>query len=129
MSMEPKLRSFLFCDAIIPGLDGKMICYGLFSDLFVPAFPITYPQFSAMSVWTGGEGFHIQQLKILSPSKNMILSQSPEMYFTLNSATESVYVKSDVNQINFTEPGAYIFQIFLDGEIYDEILLNLRQKA
>ena len=36
--MEPKLRNFLFCDAVVPALDGKMICYGIFSDLFVPKF-------------------------------------------------------------------------------------------
>lgn len=126
--MEPKLRSFLFCDAVVPGLENKMICYGVFSDLFVPSFPVTIPHFSTLAIWTAGEGFHVQQIKILTPSKNIILSQSPEMFFTLANSSESVYVKSDVNQLNFTELGAYIFQIILDGEILDEISLHIRLK-
>jgi len=126
--MEPKLRSFLFCDAVLPALEGKMICYGIFSDLFVSKFPITYPQFSTMATWTKGEGFHIQQLKVMNPAKNMILSQSPEMYFTLGNLTETVNVKTDVNQLTFHEPGAYFFQLFLDGEMMEEYELHLRQK-
>lgn len=126
--MEPKLRSFLFCDAIVPALEGKMICYGVFSDLFIPKFPSSYPQFSTMAVWTKGEGFHIQQIKIMNPAKNMILSQSPEMFFTLGSQTETVNVKTDVNQLTFHEPGAYCFQLFLDGEIAGEFELHVRLK-
>ena len=126
--MEPKLRNFLFCDAVVPALEGKMICYGIFSDLFVPKFPVTYPQFSIMSTWVKGEGFHIQQIKIMNSSKSMIISQSPEMFFTLSNSTETVNLKTDVNQIVFQDGGPYYFQVFLDGELIEEFPLYLRLK-
>lgn len=126
--MEPQLRSFIFCDAIVPGIDGKMICYGIFSDLFVSRFPITYPQFSIMATWVKGDGFHIQQIKIMNSARSMIISQSPEMFFTLNNQTETVNVKTDVNQIVFQDGGPYYFQVFLDGEMIQEYPLYLRIK-
>lgn len=126
--MDPELRSFLFCDAIVPAPDGKVICYGIFSDLFAPKFPFTYPQFCTMTTWSKGDGFHIQQIKIMNGAKSMILSQSPEMYFSLKDNTETVTVKTDVNQIVFHEPGPYYFQIFLDNELAGEFPLYLRLK-
>ncbi len=126
--MEPKLRSFIFCDAVVPALDGKMICYGIFSDLFVSKFPVSYPQFSIMSTWFKGEGFHIQQIKIMNAARTAIISQSSEMFFTLNNQTETVNLKTDVNQIVFQDGGPYFFQVYLDGEMVDEFPLYLRLK-
>ena len=126
--MDPKLRSFIFCDAVVPALDGKMICYGVFSDLFVPKFPVTYPQFCVVSTWFRGEGFHIQQIKIMNSARSMIISQSPEMFFTLNNRTETVTLKMDVNQIVFQDGGPYYFQVYLNGEMVEEFPLYLRQR-
>ena len=81
-----------------------------------------------MSTWVKGEGFHIQQIKIMNSSKSMIISQSPEMFFTLNNPTESVNLKTDVNQIVFQDGGPYYFQVFLDGELVEEFPLYLRLK-
>ena len=81
-----------------------------------------------MSTWIKGEGFHIQQIKIMNSSKSMIVSQSPEMFFTLNNPTETVNLKTDVNQIVFQDGGPYYFQVFLDGELVEEFPLYLRLK-
>lgn len=127
--MEPVLRSFIFCDAVVPGLDGKLTCYGTFSDLYSSKFPITYPQFCILTTWTRGVGFHIQQIKILNPTKTMVLCQSPQMYFTLNDETETANVKTDVNQIVFAEPGTYYFQVYLDNELLGEFPLHFRLRS
>lgn len=124
--MEPTLRSFIFCDSVVPALEGKLICYGVFSDLFASKFPITYPQFCILTTWTKGEGFHIQQIKVLNPARTLIMCQSPEMYFTLNDQTETANVKTDVNQVVFSEAGTYYFQVFLDGEMLGEFPLHFR---
>jgi hypothetical protein len=126
--MEPTLRSFIFCDAVVPALEGKLICYGVFSDIFVQKFPLTYPQFCILTTWTKGEGFHIQQIKVLNPQRTMIMVQSPEMYFTLNDESETANVKTDVNQVVFSEPGTYFFQVYLDGEMIGEFPLHFRLK-
>jgi hypothetical protein len=78
--------------------------------------------------WTNGTGFHIQQIKLLNPTKSLIVTQSPEQYFTLNEETETAYITTDVNQIIFTEPGAYHFQVFLDQKLVDEIPLYFFQR-
>lgn len=123
--MEPVLKSFLYCDSIVPAPDGKLNLYGLFTDLFAKGFPITYPRFSVLSTWGGGLGFHVQRIKIVNPANTMMLHQSPELYFTLETQEQTVHVQSDVNQMVFTEPGAYKFQIFLGSRLAHEHHLHL----
>lgn len=125
--MEPVLKSFLYCDSIVPAPDGKLNLYGLFSDLYTKAFPITYPRFSVLSTWSGGQGFHVQRLKIFNPANTMMLHQSPELYFTLESPDQTVHVQCDVNQMVFTEEGAYKFQVFLGSRLAYEHHLQLHR--
>jgi hypothetical protein len=126
--MEPVLRTFLFCDSVVPILDGKLASYGIFSDLFADQFPLTYPRFSILLSWTQAPGFHIQQIKMLNPARSLIMHQSPESYFTLNDPSESAHVIIDINQVVFTEPGSYVFQVFLDNRPVAEFPLQIRKK-
>lgn len=125
--MEPVLRSFTFCDAVVPGNQGKLTCYGVFTDLWAERFPVTHPRFSILTTWSRGTGFHVQVIKLLNPAKTMLLNQSPEMYFTLNDETQSTHVQVDVNQVPFAEPGPYCFQVYLDGRLVAEHTLTWRQ--
>lgn len=126
--MEPVLRSLLFCDAVVPGSQGKLTCYGVFTDLWGDKFPVTHPRFSILTTWGQGTGFHVQVVKMFNPARTMQLTQSPEMYFTLNDETQSTHVQVDVNQIVFAEPGSYPFQVFLDGRLMAEHTLTFRQR-
>jgi len=122
--VEPVLRSFLFCDAVVPAQGGKLMCYGVFSDLYSPIFPVTHPRFSILTSWSGGTGFHVQVIKMYNPAKTMLLNQSPEMYFTLEDESQTAHVQVDVNQAVFTESGSYFFQVFLDSRMIAEHRLN-----
>jgi len=125
--MEPVLRNFLFCDSVVPILGGKLAAYGIFSDLFTATFPLAYPRFSLLLTWTQAPGFHILQVKMLNPARSLIMHQSPESYFTLNDESESAHVIIDINQVVFTEPGGYIFQVFLDNRPVAEFPLQVRR--
>ncbi|MBM3462875.1 MAG: hypothetical protein FJX76_12300 [Armatimonadetes bacterium] len=127
--MDPILRNFIFCDSVVPILDGKLASYGIFSDLFADHFPLTYPRFSILCSWTQAPGFHIQQVKMLNPARSLIMHQSPESYFTLNDTSESAHVIVDVNQVVFTEPGTYFFQVYLDNRPAGEYTLHVRQRT
>lgn len=124
--MEPVLKSFLYCDSIVPAPDGKLNLYGLFTDLYAKQFPITYPKFSVLSTWGDGLGFHVQRIKVVNPANTMVLHQSPELYFTLETEDQTVHVQTDVNQMVFTEPGAYTFQVLLGGRLAYEHHLHLK---
>ncbi|MHB2019395.1 MAG: DUF6941 family protein [Candidatus Xenobia bacterium] len=126
--MEPLLRNLLFCDSVVPLLEGKIAAYGIFTDLFTAQFPVTYPKFCIMTSWTQAPGFHIQQIKLLNPARTALIQQSPEQYFTLNNETETANVITEVNQIMFTEPGAYVFQVLVDNRMAGEYPLYFRQK-
>ena len=126
--MTPKLTNVLFCDSVVPLPEHKLALYGVFTDVFAPSFPFTCPHFNVVNQWSKGEGFHIQVVKLLNPSKSLIISQSPEQYFTLEEVTETAYVKTEVNQVVFTEPGTYYFQVFLDQKFISEFGLHLRER-
>lgn len=128
MALEPTLRSFQFCDAVVPIGKGKLILYGIFTDLYAEKFPVTHPRFSILTTWTQGEGFHIQVIKMFNPSRTMQLHASPEMYFTLEDGKDTKHVQVDVNNVVFAEPGSYYFQVFLDGRLVAEHALNYHQR-
>lgn len=125
--MEPVLRSFLFCDSVVPAHNGRLTCYGIFSDLYSESFPITQPRFSVLATWGNGSGFHVQVIKMYNPARTMMLHQSPEMYFTLEDEQQTVHVQVDVNQAVFTDAGTYYFQIYLGGRLVAEHNLNVRR--
>ncbi|MFP4497279.1 MAG: DUF6941 family protein [Vulcanimicrobiota bacterium] len=127
--MEVELLNVIFCDAVIPLPSNKLVCYGIFNEVTGEKFPLTYPHFSVMCAWSHGTGFHIQQLKLLSPNHSMIVTQSQEQYFTLEDETETAYVTTDVNQIVFTEPGTYYLQVFLDQKLVDEFPVHFRKSG
>ena len=127
--MDPLLRHLIFCDSVVPLLEGKLASYGIFTDLYATAFPLTCPRFSLLISWTNAPGFHIQQVKMLNPARSVIMHQSPESYFTLNDASESAHVVVDVNQVVFTEPGQYNFQVFLDSRSMGEFPLHVRRRG
>ena len=80
-----------------------------------------------ISTWGGGLGFHVQRIKIVNPANTMMLHQSPELYFTLETQEQTVHVHTDVNQMVFPEPGAYRFQVFLGSRQLCEHYLHLHQ--
>lgn len=125
--MEPVLFNVVFCDSVIPLPDNKLVCYGIFNELSSREYPFAYPHFSVMTAWTGTTGFHIQQIKLLNPNRTLILTQSPEQYFTVEDETETAYLTTDVNQIVFTEPGSYYFQVYLDQNLMGEFPIHFRQ--
>lgn len=126
--VDPILRHLLFCDSVVPLVEGKLASYGIFTDLYTSTFPLAYPRFSVLTSWTHAPGFHIQQLRMLNPARSIIMHQSPESYFTLNDPTESAHVVIDVTQAIFTEPGQYIFQVFLDNRPMGEFPLHVRRR-
>lgn len=118
----------MFCDAVVPGGQGKLTCYGVFTDLWAEKFPVTHPRFSILTTWGQSTGFHVQVIKMFNPARTMLLSQSPEMYFTLNDESHSSHVQVDVNQVVFPEPGNYFFQVFLDSRLVAEHTLIYRKR-
>lgn len=114
--MSVQLLSSLCCESVFPAPGAKLNYYGVFAELKAESFPLMVPRFSLVTSWSGGEGFHIQVVKMLSPSKSVVLHQSPEMYFTLESETQVAFVHVDFQQIIFAEPGVYELEIYLDSK-------------
>jgi hypothetical protein len=128
LGMEPLLRNVLFCDAAVPLVEGRLTAYGVFTDVYAERFPHTLPRFSLLCSWTQAPGFHMQQIKMLNPARSLIMHQSPESYFTLGHETETAHVVVDVNQVVFTEPGSYVFEVWLDGRPREQVLLHVRRR-
>ena len=123
--MEPKIQSFLFCDSIVPLPQNKIAAYGIFTEIRPPSFPVTMPHFSILISWNRGDGFHRFQVKMLNPKKSLIMLSSPETFFVLPDAETTAHVEIKFNQIHFPEPGNYVFQVILNDEEKETILLKL----
>jgi len=123
--MNPALQSILCCDAVVPGWDGKFICYGVFSELQAPAFPFTCPHFALLTTWVNGSGFFTLRIKLYNPQKSILIAQSPEIYFTLEDEEQVAQVQVDVNQVVFTGPGSYQIQVMLNERVDAEYPLRV----
>lgn len=124
--MDPTLQSMVYCDAVVPSWDGKLICYGLFSELKAPSFPFACPHFCLLTTWVKGSGFFTQRLKIYNPQHSVLIAQSPEMYFTLDDPDQVVTLQVDVKQVVFSDTGTYMVQIILNDRIDAEFPLRVK---
>src|SRR5512139_3349968 len=84
---KPRLSYTLLCDDVRQELGGKFSLMGLFESIYANAFPATHPRFAIVNELTGGKGEFTIKIKLLSPNKEEVLSES-ETKISLFSETQ-----------------------------------------
>lgn len=97
----------------------------LFFELPFPEFPF-YVTFFLANGWANGEGRFSQQVKILKPDRSLLVGTDPQP-FELKTATEPFMVVNQFENVEFTAPGTYWFEVYLGTERKLEYPLTVRQ--
>lgn len=123
--IKPKLNYTILCDDVRQELGGKFSLMGLFESIYANAFPAVHPRFAIVNEWTGGKGDFKLRIRLLSPNKQEILSES-EAVLKLFSETQRHRDISVRFNTTFNTPGAYWVEMLLDDERVNLVPLPLQ---
>jgi hypothetical protein len=111
----PRLSYTLLCDDVRQELGGKFSLMGLFESIYANVFPAVHPRFAIVNELTGGKGEFNVKIKLLSPNKKEVLSES-ETKISLFGETQRHRDISVRFNSTFPTPGTYWIETLVDGE-------------
>ncbi|MEJ7616838.1 MAG: hypothetical protein WKF30_07695, partial [Pyrinomonadaceae bacterium] len=108
-----QLVYLLCCDDVRLEVGNKLSFMGVFQNIMVQQLPVSLLKFAVVQHWRGN-GTHLSEVRILSPSKEypVVVSQ-PTRFEVLNGGT-SDSVSFFVNVV-FNEAGTYWIQTLVDS--------------
>jgi len=114
-TIKPHLNYTLLCDDVRAELGGKFSLMGLFESIYANTFPALHHRFAIVNEWAGGKGEFMVKIRILSPDREQVLSESEA---TLNLFNETQRHRDISVRFNttFKVPGTYWVEILLDNE-------------
>jgi hypothetical protein len=115
IKVKPRLSYTLLCDDVRQEMGGKFSLMGLFESIYANVFPAVHPRFAIVNEWTGGKGEFTVKIKLLSPNKEEVLSES-ETKISLFVETQRHRDISVRFNTTFASPGTYWIETLLDGE-------------
>ena len=110
----PRLSYTLLCDDVRQELGGKFSLMGLFESIYANVFPAVHPRFAIVNELTGGKGEFTVKIKLLSPNKEEVLSES-ETKISLFGETQRHRDISVRFNSTFSAPGTYWIETLVDG--------------
>lgn len=114
-SGKPKLTFTILCDDVRQELGGKYSLMGLFEGISASSFPVVHPRFVILNEWTGGKGEFSIRIKLLSPNREQVLSESESRLALFQEAQRHREISVRYNTV-FTFPGTYWVEILVDNE-------------
>jgi hypothetical protein len=99
---------------------------GLFETIYAGSFPAIHPRFAIINEWIGGKGEFLARIRLLSPDKKQVLSES-ESRLVLYSETQRHRDIAVRFNTAFPAPGTYWVEILLDNERISLVSLAVLQ--
>jgi hypothetical protein len=105
------------CDDVRIEMGNKLSLMGIFENVFFQGFPSALLKFAIVNHWVG-DGHFETHVKILAPDRREAVVSVPSKFsIDANGYADNVTFFTNVN---FDRPGAYIVQIYIDGNIAAE---------
>ncbi len=123
----PRVHVMLLCDEIVPVADeeGVYNLLGARTHIVAPAFPYVHPQLIVYLQVTGHEGTVSGVMEVVHARTDESLFQQLTPTIPLHGPLEVVPVWVVMEDCEFPEAGIYYCQIYFDGKLLCERLLNL----
>ncbi len=123
--IKPRLSYTLLCDDVRQELGGKFSLMGLFESIYANAFPAVHPRFAIVNEWIGGKGEFAVKIRLLSPNKQDVLSESESKISLFNETQRHRDISVRFNT-TFSVPGTYWIEMLLDNERVSLVPLPLQ---
>jgi len=127
IKIKPNLQFSVLCDDVKREDNGKFMLLGLFEAINATEFPATHPMLFVVNRWCKGEGDFIQKIRIVNSKDSSLVFQTDEQPFQLQDIDAHHTVVSRFGNLHFPSPGKYWVEILLDGELFLNYPIMLRQ--
>ena len=124
--IKPVLTHTILCDDVRQELGGKFSLMGLFEAIYANVFPAVHPRFAIVNEWTGGRGEFMFKIRLLSPDREHVLSES-ETSVALFSETQRHRDISIRFNTTFKVPGTYWLEMIVDNIQAGLVPINVQQ--
>lgn len=124
--IRPVLIHTIICDDVRQEIGGKFSLMGIFESISAPSFPVIHPRFAVWNEWSGGRGEFTAQIRLLSPDRKTVLSESASR-FTLyheNQRHRDITLRFNTT---FSAPGTYWIEMLIDGKEVASVPLPVQQ--
>ena len=115
IKIKPRLSYTIFCDDVRQELGGKFSLMGLFESIASGSFPALHPRFAIINEWAGGKGEFSARIRLLSPDRSTVLSESESTISLYNESQRHRDISVRFNT-SFPAPGTYWVELLLDNE-------------
>ncbi len=113
--IKPRLNFTLICDDVRQEMGGKFSLMGLFESIYASTFPALHHRFAIVNEWSGGKGEFSIRIRLLSPDRAQILSESESRLSLFNESQRHRDISIRHNT-TFKVPGTYWVETLIDGE-------------
>ncbi len=122
---KPALTYTILCDDVRQELGGKFSLMGLFESIYANTFPAVHPRFAIVNEWTGGKGEFTLKIRLLSPDRREVLSESEAKIslFSENQKHRDISIRFNTT---FKTQGTYWIETLLDNEQVGLIPLSVQ---
>lgn len=118
MKIKPNLQFSVLCDDVRREENGKFMLIGLFEAINSKKFPATHPSMFIVNRWCKGEGPFRQKIRIVNSKDKSLVFQTDEQVFELADIDRHHTLVSKFNNLVFSSPGKYWVELLLDGELF-----------
>lgn len=127
VKIKPNLQFSVLCDDVKREDNGKFMLLGLFEAINVREFPATHPVLFVVNRWCKGEGEFTQRIRIVNSQDRKIVFETDEQPFQLQDIDAHHTLVSKFSNLVFSGPGKYWIEILLDGELFLNYPIMLKQ--
>jgi hypothetical protein len=124
--VKPVLSYTIICDDVRQELGGKFSLMGLFESISSASFPALHPRFAVVNEWTGGRGEFSAKIRLLSPDRSTVISESESKITLFNETQRHRDIAIRFNT-SFPVPGTYWVEMTLDNEQAGLVPLPVQQ--
>jgi hypothetical protein len=124
--VKPNLVHTILCDDVRQELGGKFSLMGLFETISAGTFPALHARFAILNEWSGGRGEFIAKIRLLTPDRRTVLSESEAKFALFNESQRHRDISVRFNT-SFPAPGTYWLEMLLDNEQVALVPLPVQQ--
>ncbi len=107
----------ILCDDVRLEAGNKLSLMGVFQNVYVPKFPAAVIKFAVVNHWEG-QGEFQTEVRILNPHRKETVRSAPGQFAIANPGPADNI--TFFTNVTFDEPGSYILQIYLSGNLVRE---------
>ena len=127
MPPSPSIKAILICDQIIQEhVTGKKSLIGIFENIHIAKFPVSWPRIAVYINLTGAHGKYAMEIRLIDAENKQIGTVKPPEV-EIDSPLRTCEFALHVNNVRFAKAGQYAFQILANDELLATKIFNVQQ--